>query len=159
METEVESEVENERGSERGSEMGSEVESEPTSVAITGASSLIGRSLAALLVARGDRVVAFQRGEFSTDPDDAELARHVEQHRGDVRDRAALDAALVGCDVVVHLAAKVGVVGDRDEYLAINVEGTRNVLAAAQAQRSARRGPRVFAVGCPRRTPDRGWRC
>jgi nucleoside-diphosphate-sugar epimerase len=103
-----------------------------TTVAITGASSLIGRALAAVLVARGDRVIAFQRGEFSTDPGDADLVAQVERHRGDVRDRAALDAALVGCDVVVHLAAKVGVVGDRDEYMAINVDGTRNVLAAAK---------------------------
>ena len=39
---------------------------------------------------------------------------------------------MAGCDVVVHLAAKVGVVGDRDEYVAINVDGTRNVLAAAR---------------------------
>lgn len=109
-----------------------EMQRETTTVAITGASSLIGRSLASLLVARGDRVVAFQRGEFSTEPADVALAEHVEQCRGDVRDRAALDAALVGCDVVVHLAAKVGVVGDRDEYLAVNVDGTRNVLAAAK---------------------------
>ncbi|MCH9838322.1 MAG: NAD-dependent epimerase/dehydratase family protein [Ilumatobacter sp.] len=103
-----------------------------TRVAITGASSLIGRSLATLLVARGDRVVAFQRGEFSTDPVDADVTAQVEQHRGDVRDRAALDAALAGCDVVVHLAAKVGVAGHRDEYVAVNVDGTRNVLAAAK---------------------------
>ncbi len=31
----------------------------------------------------------------------------------------------------MHLAAKVGVVGDRDEYVSINVDGTRNVLGAA----------------------------
>ena len=100
-----------------------------TTVAITGASSSIGRALAAVLTARGDGVVAFQRGEF--DPDRVVGVSLVEQRRGDVRDAAALEAALAECDVVVHLAAKVGVVGDRDEYLSINVDGTRNVLAAA----------------------------
>ena len=55
------------------SEKTGEATSEKTAVAITGASSLIGRSLAALLVARGDRVVAFQRGEFSAEAVDADL--------------------------------------------------------------------------------------
>ena len=101
-------------------------------VAITGASSLIGRALADVLTARGDHVVVFQRGEFVGDPaEDRGLASRVEQRRGDVRDASALDAALAGCDVVVHLAAKVGVTGDRDEYVSINVDGTHNVLAAA----------------------------
>ena len=100
-----------------------------TTVAITGASSLIGRALADVLTGRGDRVVAFQRGEFAADG--AAVASRVEQRRGDVRDPAAVEAALADCDVVVHLAAKVGVVGDRDEYVSVNVDGTRNVLGAA----------------------------
>ena len=36
-----------------------------------------------------------------------------------------------GCDGVIHLAAKVGVLGERDAFMSINVEGTRNLLAAA----------------------------
>ncbi len=104
-----------------------------TVVAITGASSLIGRALAGELVRRGDRVVVFQRGEFAVDAREAnEFSSQVEQRRGDVRDRAALDAAFDGCEVVVHLAAKVGVVGDRDDYVSVNVDGTRNVLEAAR---------------------------
>ena len=98
-----------------------------TAVAITGASSLIGRALAGRLVARGDHVVAFQRGELSG------VSHQVDLRRGDVRDRAALDEAFIGCDVVVHLAAKVGVVGPRDEYASINIDGTRNVVEAARA--------------------------
>jgi nucleoside-diphosphate-sugar epimerase len=100
----------------------------PTRVAITGASSLIGRALSDVLVARGDQVVAFQRGPFAAD----DAPGSIEQHRGDVRDPEAVDAALDGCAVVVHLAAKVGVVGDRDEYVSVNVDGTRNVIEAAQ---------------------------
>lgn len=101
-------------------------------VAITGASSLIGRTLAGELTNRGDAVVAFQRGDI--DPSDERLGdvALIEQCRGDVRDADAVAAALDGCDVVVHLAAKVGVVGDRDEYMSVNVDGTRNVITAAR---------------------------
>jgi nucleoside-diphosphate-sugar epimerase len=41
-------------------------------------------------------------------------------------------AASSGCDAVVHLAAKVGVIGDWEDYRSVNVDGTRNVLSAAQ---------------------------
>lgn len=51
---------------------------------------------------------------------------------GDVADADAVDAAMRGCDGVVHLAAKVGVVGPRADYVATNVDGTRHVLEAAQ---------------------------
>ena len=39
--------------------------------------------------------------------------------------------AIAGCDGVVHLAAKVGVVGSWDEYRSINVDGTATMLDAA----------------------------
>jgi nucleoside-diphosphate-sugar epimerase len=56
----------------------------------------------------------------------------VRQQLGDIRDADAVAAAADGCDAVVHLAAKVGVVGDWDEYRSINVDGTRHVLDAAR---------------------------
>jgi len=95
-------------------------------VAVTGGSSLIGAALAELLVQRGDDVVAFQRGRAGG------LDPRIEQHLGDIRDGDAVDAAFAGCDVAVHLAAKVGVVGEREEYAAINIEGTRHVVDAAR---------------------------
>jgi dTDP-L-rhamnose 4-epimerase len=52
---------------------------------------------------------------------------------GDVRDRAAVDGALKGIDVVVHQAAKVGLgvnVQDMPEYSDVNVTGTATLLAA-----------------------------
>ncbi|WP_040493314.1 NAD-dependent epimerase/dehydratase family protein [Ilumatobacter nonamiensis] len=101
-------------------------------IAVTGASSLIGATLVESLLQRGDQVVAFQRGQTDSPdrptPGPGELVTHL----GDVRDAAALDVALERCDVVVHLAAKVGVVGSRDEYASVNIDGTRNVIAAAQ---------------------------
>ncbi len=53
--------------------------------------------------------------------------------RADVRDTAALDSVLAGMDVVVHLAAKVGLGGDVQDlpdYADSNVHGTAAVLAA-----------------------------
>ncbi|MGA9279493.1 NAD-dependent epimerase/dehydratase family protein, partial [Ilumatobacter sp.] len=107
-------------------------------IAVTGASSAIGASLVESLIERGDDVVAFQRRPASG-------SSRVTQHLGDVRDERAVDAALTGCDVVVHLAAKVGVVGPRDEYASTNINGTRNVIAAAR--RSGARG--VVHVSSP----------
>jgi dTDP-L-rhamnose 4-epimerase len=53
--------------------------------------------------------------------------------RADVRDPGALDCALPGTDVVVHLAAKVGLgvdVQDLPDYADSNVHGTAVLLAA-----------------------------
>ncbi|MBE7188261.1 NAD-dependent epimerase/dehydratase family protein, partial [Jatrophihabitans endophyticus] len=53
--------------------------------------------------------------------------------RGDVRDAAVLDDVLPGTDVVVHLAAKVGLgvdVQDLPDYADSNVHGTAALLAA-----------------------------
>ena len=97
-------------------------------VLLTGASSLIGRELARSLTGRGDSVVCFQRHASGIPSDQRAMVEVL----GDVRDAAAIEAAAVGCDAVVHLAAKVGVVGGWEEYRSVNVDGTANVLAAAR---------------------------
>jgi nucleoside-diphosphate-sugar epimerase len=98
-------------------------------VLVTGGSSLIGAGVAAALLARGDEVVVQQRGRSET------LDRlGAGQELGDIRDLDVVLAASAGCDAIVHLAAKVGVVGGWEEYRSINVDGTRNVLQAAQRQ-------------------------
>ena len=103
-------------------------------ILITGASSLMGVGLVELLVRRGDRVRTFQRSPASN----REWAREAEHLVGDVQDGDAVRRGMRGCDAVVHLAAKVGVVGRRRDYLAVNVGGTENVLAAATANNVAR---------------------
>ena len=92
-------------------------------VLVTGATSLLARRTAEALLARGDEVVAFQRGESPLP---------TTQVRGDIRDRVAVDRAAAGCDAVVHAAAKVGVVGGWQDYRSINVDGTAHVVAAAR---------------------------
>jgi nucleoside-diphosphate-sugar epimerase len=90
---------------------------------VTGATSLLGATVAERLIARGDDVVALQRGAG----DERWL-----QVRGDIRDSDVVDRAMAGADAVVHAAARVSVVGDWDEFKSINVLGTQNVVKAAR---------------------------
>ncbi|MGB0112172.1 MAG: SDR family NAD(P)-dependent oxidoreductase [Ilumatobacteraceae bacterium] len=99
-------------------------------VLVTGASSLIGAGVVRSLAERGDDVVCLQRSDAPV-VDDLGRGR-VTQHLADVRDRDAVAAAATGCDGIVHVAAKVGVVGGWEEYRSINVDGTANVIDAAR---------------------------
>jgi UDP-glucuronate 4-epimerase len=67
------------------------------------------------------------------------LGLPVELFTADIRDRAAVDAAVAqGWDAVLHLAAKAGVrpsINDPHTYLGVNVTGTLNVLEAARKAR------------------------
>jgi nucleoside-diphosphate-sugar epimerase len=94
-------------------------------VLVTGASGLMGGGVAAALVAAGLEVTTFQRR-----PSGVDGARDV---RGSLDDPAAVSAAVAGAEGVVHLAAKVAISGPEAEYQAVNVEGTRALLAAARA--------------------------
>src|SRR3954447_18435541 len=82
-------------------------------ILITGGAGFIGSHLADALLARGHRVrvldslVPQVHGPERQRP--GYLASDVELIVGDVRDRRALRRALAGTDVVVHLAATVGV--------------------------------------------------
>jgi nucleoside-diphosphate-sugar epimerase len=95
---------------------------------VTGATGFLGGFLARELRAAGHAVSALVR-----DPGRAgDLSQlGVELHRGDITDRASLDAPMAGVDGVFHLAAwyKVGV-KDTRQAEAVNVGGTRNVLEA-----------------------------
>ncbi len=100
---------------------------------VTGGAGFLGSHLADALVARGDEVVVFDnlrrgRREFVS-PGAAFID-------GDIRDEAALAAALGGAEVVYHLAAQSNVLGslrEMDYSFTTNVVGTFNVLKAASA--------------------------
>jgi nucleoside-diphosphate-sugar epimerase len=97
-------------------------------VLVTGGGGFLGSAICRQLAALGHHVVAYQRHPAT------HLAEHgVASVDGDICDRDRLTAATRGCDAVVHTAAKAGIWGDPAEYHRINVEGTRNVIAACRA--------------------------
>lgn len=102
---------------------------------ITGATGFTGGHVARTLAADGERVRALVRPRSLAKPEVAELrAAGVEVVPGDLVDAAAVQVAAAGCGVVYHVAATYREAGQPDSaYRAINVEGTRHVLEAAQA--------------------------
>lgn len=92
---------------------------------VTGGGGFVGKAVVKALLKRGDEVVAFQRGSY---PELEEVgARCV---RGDLCDKESVKAAVKDVDVVFHVAAKTGFAGSADEFEAINVGGTENVVEA-----------------------------
>jgi nucleoside-diphosphate-sugar epimerase len=92
-------------------------------VAVTGASGFIGAALAERLRADGDEVIGI---DLVGEPD----------RRADVADPASIVAALAGADAVVHAAAIVAERGRMEDFVRVNVRGTRNVLDAAGSRRA-----------------------
>jgi 2-alkyl-3-oxoalkanoate reductase len=93
-------------------------------VLVTGATGMLGRGVAQALADRGDQVTVLQRRpaglglpEVLTDISDADSVR----------------AAATKQDAVIHLAAKVNVIGPEAEYERVNVQGTRAVVNACVA--------------------------
>ena len=94
---------------------------------MTGARSLLLGNVAQLLHERGDEVVCLQRNRAQfVGADD------VEQVLADIRDTDAVQKASHGCDAIIHGAARVGVVGTAAEFREVNIDGTANMLLAAQ---------------------------
>jgi nucleoside-diphosphate-sugar epimerase len=91
---------------------------------VTGAGGFLGRYIAEQLVARGDRVRGFGRGDY---PQLRELG--VEVERGDIRDAEAVASACRGVDVVFHTAAVAGIWGPWDYFHGINTLGSSHVVA------------------------------
>jgi 2-alkyl-3-oxoalkanoate reductase len=90
-------------------------------VLVTGASGMLGRGVALALADRGDRVTVLQRRPAGLG---------LPEMLTDISDVAAVRTAVSNQDAVIHLAAKVNVVGPEAEYERINVHGTRSVVNA-----------------------------
>lgn len=127
-------------------------------ILVTGGAGFIGRHLVEQLArSNADHIVALDNlhrampGQFSTG---------VEFREGDIRDRAAVEGAMDGCEIVFHLAAQsnvMGAVADADYAFSSNVAGTYHVLQAALKARVKRL---VFTssrevYGDPKRLPVR----
>lgn len=95
---------------------------------VTGGGGFLGGAIVRLLRERGDTVRSFSRQSYP-----ALDALGVEQVRGDLSDRAAVQSAAARCDIVFHVAAKAGVWGPWSDYYRANVLGTENVIVACRA--------------------------
>jgi nucleoside-diphosphate-sugar epimerase len=101
----------------------------PMRALVTGANGFLGAWLTRRLLESGHSVCALLR----PGSDAGALSRlAVEEARGDVTDPATLPAAVRGCDLVFHLAG-IRRAPRREDFLRVNVEGTRNLLDACAA--------------------------
>lgn len=97
-------------------------------VFLTGASGFIGGKLAEQLLRDGRRVRVLARRPL---PALEKLGAEVVL--GDLADTAALRRGCAGVGTVFHVAGRVGVWGPAAEFFQVNVEGTRQVIAACHA--------------------------
>jgi nucleoside-diphosphate-sugar epimerase len=98
-------------------------------VLVTGGGGFLGRRLVAMLLERGYRVRVLGRHHYA---DLADLG--VDCRVGDLRDPQTVNEACRDCRQVFHVAALAGVWGRRQDFFAINAEGTQNVIRACRDQ-------------------------
>ena len=94
---------------------------------ITGGAGFLGINLTRYLLARGHTVTSFDIASFDY-PEQSQIT----EIRGDIRDRAALDRAMPGIDVVVHTAAALPLYSKEDIF-STDIVGSRNVIESAHA--------------------------
>lgn len=99
-------------------------------ILLTGASGFIGGHLLRRLRAEGHTVRALVREQSHTMQ---MLAPSVEQVGGDLTDRASLQRAVEGAEIVINCAAKVSDWGDPREFDRVNVGGALDLHSAASA--------------------------
>ena len=95
---------------------------------VTGGGGFLGSAIVRQLLERGDEVTILAR---STYPEIEQMG--VTCLQLDITDPRGLTEACQGMDVVFHVAAKAGVWGDKAQFMQINVQGTKNMLAAAKS--------------------------
>ncbi len=109
-------------------------------ILVTGADGFIGSHLTEELVRKGCNVRAFVfYNSFNSwgwlDHSLPEIKKSLDIFSGDIRDPHGVKEAMKGCDVVMHLAALIGIpysYQSPDTYIDTNIKGTLNVLQAAR---------------------------
>lgn len=96
---------------------------------VTGGGGFLGRYIVEQLLARGDEVTVFARGEY---PELEQVGARLV--RGDLQDEAAITRACAGVEAVFHVAAKAGYWGSWDSFYQPNVIGTQHIIAACRKQ-------------------------
>lgn len=101
-------------------------------VLVTGATGAVGPLLVKRLLQEGFLVRTFSLDKMC---DSSVWQGTVEEYIGDVTDSRAVQAAMKGVDLVVHMAALLHIVNPqncmKEQYERVNVSGTANVMRAA----------------------------
>ena len=103
-------------------------------VFITGGAGFIGSHLADALIARGDEVTILDNLSTGSATNIAHLSGKVELHQGDIRDAALIEKLMAPADLVLHMAAALGVntiLEKTIESVSVNFTGSEVVLSAA----------------------------
>jgi NAD dependent epimerase/dehydratase len=115
-------------------------------VLVTGADGFIGSHLVEQLLEEGASVRAFVfYNSFNSwgwlDKLPRSTLENIEVMAGDIRDPSGVNSAMMGMEIVFHLAALVGIpfsYHSPDSYLDTNIRGTLNILQAARQLGTAR---------------------
>jgi nucleoside-diphosphate-sugar epimerase len=99
---------------------------------ITGGAGFLGINMTRYLLAKGQRVVSLDMAPFDY-PEQSKIT----EVRGDIRDRAAVERAMKGVDVVIHTAAALPLYKPEDIY-STDIDGIRMVLDVAHANQVER---------------------
>lgn len=100
-------------------------------VFVTGGAGFIGSHLVNLLVDQGLKVKVLS---YSGTPNPHLPDHGVDLIPGDIRDRASVEKAAQGCEIVLHLAANPNLwAKNSGDFELVNHQGTRNVLEAAKS--------------------------
>ena len=98
---------------------------------VTGASGLLGNNIVRRLLEIGEEVRVLHRAGSDERPFSG---LDIDLRTGNVRDADSVQSAAQGVDVVIHSAGQVHIGwSQQNEHQAVNVDGARNVAAAARA--------------------------
>jgi nucleoside-diphosphate-sugar epimerase len=100
-------------------------------ILVTGGAGRLGKKVVELISGKGHSVIAFDLPDVNWGP--LLQVENVEIHKGDITNQDDLNIALRGVDGVIHLAAILPPMSERDRELTmrVNMEGTRNLLRAS----------------------------
>ena len=104
-------------------------------VFITGGAGFIGSHLCDVLVARGDEVSILDNLSTGSRGNIAHLEGKIKISQGDIRDQALVETLVAGSELVLHMAAALGVdniLENPIESISTNFYGSEVVLNAAQ---------------------------
>lgn len=103
-------------------------------VLITGGAGFIGSHLADAIIARGDEVIALDNFSTGSDSNIKHLQGKIKVVDGDIRDADLVDKITSEVDLVLHMAAALGVntiLNSPLESMSTNISGSEIVLKAA----------------------------